>query len=95
MDAALLDGTCCVRLHTLLHVVAQCLKPVKLLANWKRTQQLPTLLGQQCWELLRPFARSFMQHHFEIHFVLELSRTALLGCRLASSLLIGRRKILS
>ena len=23
-----------------------------------RTQQLPTLLGQQCWELLRPFARS-------------------------------------
>ena len=21
----------------------------------KRTQQLPTLLGQQCWELLRPF----------------------------------------
>ena len=26
-------------------------------AMWKRTQQLPTLLGQQCWELLRPFAR--------------------------------------
>ena len=23
-----------------------------------RTQQLPTLLAQQCWELLRPFARS-------------------------------------
>ena len=24
-----------------------------------RTQQQPTLLGQQCWELLRPFACSF------------------------------------
>ena len=24
----------------------------------KRTQQLPILLAQQCWELLRPFARS-------------------------------------
>ena len=49
----LLDVTCCVRLHSLLHVVAQKLKPVKLLATCKRTQQLPTLLGQQCWELLR------------------------------------------
>ena len=29
----LLDVTCCVRLHTLLHVVAQSLKPVKLSAN--------------------------------------------------------------
>ena len=48
----LLDVTCCVRLHTLLHVVAQNLKPVKLLATCKRTRQLPTLLGQQCWELL-------------------------------------------
>ena len=25
-----------------------------------RTQQLPTLLAQQCWELLRPFARSLI-----------------------------------
>ena len=32
---------CCV----LLGVVAQCLKPVKLLAACKRTQQLPTLLA--------------------------------------------------
>ena len=42
----------------LLGVVAQSLKPVKLLAPWKRTQELPILLGQQCWELLRPFTRS-------------------------------------
>ena len=35
--STLLDVTCCVRLHTLLHVVAQSLKPVKLLS-----QQLPT-----------------------------------------------------
>ena len=42
--------TCCIPLHTLLHVrccvslgvVAQSLKPVKLLATYKRTQQLPT-----------------------------------------------------
>ena len=39
-DATLLDVTCCVRLHTLLDVVAQSLKPaVKLLS-----QQLPTYL---------------------------------------------------
>ena len=48
----LLDVACCVRLHTLLHVVAQSLKPVKLFS-----QQLPTFLlfrdrrsvAQQCW----------------------------------------------
>ena len=48
----LLDVTCCVRLHILLHVVAQSLKPVK-----RFSQQLPTFLlfrdrrsvGQQCW----------------------------------------------
>ena len=45
---------CCV----LLRVVEQSLKPVKLLATCKRTQQLPSLLGQPYWELLRPFAQS-------------------------------------
>ena len=59
MDPTLLDVTFCVRLHTLLHVVAQSLKPVKLLATRKRTQQLPILLGRQCWELLCPFVRRF------------------------------------
>ena len=125
----LLDVTCCVRLNTLLHVVACCcakFEPVKLFSQqlptflllcdrrsvaqqcwirlhgssnivgathahcaWiaktyglysshdalqvpnllgvvasvctplpTRRQQLPTLLAQQCWELLRPFARS-------------------------------------
>ena len=61
-DVTLLDVTCCVGLHTLLHdaaccsglsgVVAQSLKPVKLLS-----QQLPTFVlfcdrrsvAQQCW----------------------------------------------
>ena len=120
--------TCCVCLHTLLHVVAHSLKPVKLFSQqlptfllfcdrgsvaqqcwirlhsssnivgaanfhyaWftktygsypshdalqvltllgvvasdctplpTRMQQLPTLLAKQCWELLRPFARSLM-----------------------------------
>ena len=41
-------------------VSAQSLKSIKLLATCKRTQQLLTLLGQQCWKLLRPFARSSM-----------------------------------
>ena len=41
-----------------------------------RTQQLPTLLAQQCWELLRPFARSlkvatfFWRLIFRIHLTL-------------------------
>ena len=28
-----------------------------------RTQQLSTLLAEQCWELLRPFARSLSYYH--------------------------------
>ena len=38
---------------TLLGVVASVRRPLPI-----RTQQLPTLLVQQCWELLRLFARS-------------------------------------
>ena len=38
---------------TLLGVVASVCTPLPT-----RTQQLPSLLAQQCWELLRPFARS-------------------------------------
>ena len=48
----LLYVTFCVRLLTLLHVVAQTLKWVKLLASCKRMQQLPSMLGvvgQQCF----------------------------------------------
>ena len=37
----------------LLGVVASVCTPLPT-----RTQQLPTLLAQQCWELLRPFVRS-------------------------------------
>ena len=37
----------------LLGVVASVCTPLPT-----RTQQLPTLLAQQCWEFLRPFARS-------------------------------------
>ena len=47
-------------MYTLLEVVVQSLKLVKILATQKPMQQFPTLLGQQCWELLRPFARSFV-----------------------------------
>ena len=47
-DATLFDVICCVHLQPrrmLLRVVAQSLKPVKLLATCKRTQQLPVMLG--------------------------------------------------
>ena len=40
---------------TLLGVVASVCTPLP-----RRTQQLPTLLAQQCWELLRPFVRSLV-----------------------------------
>ena len=58
----LLDGTYCVRLLTLLHLVACCweflrsLKSVKLLATWK-----PNIVGQQLLGVvgLRLFGRSF------------------------------------
>ena len=49
---------CCV----LLGVVAQSLKPFKLLSTWKWTQQLPTMLGvvgQPC--CVRVFVRGFIQ----------------------------------
>ena len=45
---------CCM----LLGVVAQSLKPIKLLATCKRTQQLPTML--------RPFARGFMVNSYSV-----------------------------
>ena len=38
------------KLHT--KIIVEFLK-----ATCKRTQQLPKLLGKQCWELLRPFRR--------------------------------------
>ena len=54
-DATLLDVTCCVRLHTLLHVVACCMFLGVVASVYTplptRTQQVPTLLDQQCWEL--------------------------------------------
>ena len=39
---------------TLLGVFASVYTPLPT-----RTQQVPTLLAQQCWEVMRPFARSF------------------------------------
>ena len=42
---------------TMLGVVASVCTPLPT-----RTQQLPTLLAQQCWELLHPFARSLTTH---------------------------------
>ena len=65
-DATLLDGTCCVRLHTLLHVVKQSLKTVNLLSTCKRTQQLPTML--------RPLARGFKRCETKIRERLRRQR---------------------
>ena len=55
---------------TLLGVVASVWTPLPT-----RTQQLPTLLAQQCWELLRLFARSLTSDPslFHLHFT-ELFR---------------------
>ena len=55
LHVASVSTPCCM----LLGVVAQSLKLVKLLATSKRTQHLPEVWGQQCWELSHPFARSF------------------------------------
>ena len=58
------------RVPTLLGAVASVCTPLP-----RRTQQLTTLLAQQCWELLRPFARClkvnqislFMQDSFSMN----------------------------
>ena len=85
-DETLLDVTCCVRLHTLLFacccvllgVVAKSLKQAKLLAMCKGTQHLLTLLGELCWELLSPFARTFKEFNgyprFSLYEVLANER---------------------
>ena len=52
----------CLLCYMLLRVVESCcakFETGQTLSYVQRTQQLPTLLAQQCWELLRPFARSF------------------------------------
>ena len=46
----------------LLRVVAQCLKPVKLLCYLQTDTTTPNIVGQQCWELLRPLAGSIRQY---------------------------------
>ena len=57
--STLLDVTCCVRLHTLLHVVACCCGKFEAGQTFQPTTPnisfVPwsTLLRQQCWELLR------------------------------------------
>ena len=67
----LLDVTCCVRLHILLHVVAQSLKPVKLFS-----QQLPTFLlfrdrrgvAQQCWIRLHSSSNTWFTKAYGLFF---------------------------
>ena len=43
----------------MLHVASVCTPCCMLLGVVAQTQQLQTLLGQQCWKLLRLFAGSF------------------------------------
>ena len=52
---------------TLLEVVASVCTPLPT-----HTQQLPTLLRQQCWELLRPFARSLKAWNCKLYSKLSL-----------------------
>ena len=63
-DATLLDVTCCVRLHAcclLLRDLRSTSCCIRLHTTATRTQQHATLLAPQCWEFLRPFARSLKQ----------------------------------
>ena len=57
---------CC---YLLSGVVAQILKPGKLLATCKRTQQIPTMLDQHCWEL---FGLVRQQCCVRLHWALHL-----------------------
>ena len=56
----LLDITCCVRLHT--HpVVGSCrtkFETGQTFIDVQTDATTPNMLGQQCWEFVRPFARS-------------------------------------
>ena len=76
---------------TLLGVVASVCTPLPT-----RTQQLPTLLRQQCWELLRPFARSLtscVRLHTLLHVVAQnLKPVKLLGQQLPTFLLFCDRR---
>ena len=60
-----LDVTCCVRLQTLLHVVAFCWELLRKGWTGQTFSHLQTdatthnIAGPTCWELLRPFAQSF------------------------------------
>ena len=72
--ATLLDVTCCVRLHSLLHVVGCCC--VLSRKVWNRSNfsannsqhffcsVMTATMAQQCWEFLRPFARSLKKLAF-------------------------------
>ena len=81
-----LVACCCV----LSGVVAQSLKPVKRLAPYKWTYQLSTLLGQQCWELLRSFARSLTRSPEGVHTNKTDNQTAFLERILSRKDIRGR-----
>ena len=51
-NSTLLDVTRCIRLHTLLHVVACCWELICKVWNRSNVQK-------QCWKFLRPFAPNF------------------------------------
>ena len=55
-DRRSLAQQCWIRLHSSSNILGDVASVCTPLPT--RTQQLPTLLAQQCWELLRPFARS-------------------------------------
>ena len=54
----LLDVTCCVCLHTLLHVVGCCCETGHTFSPVQTDATLLANNSQHCWKLLRPFARS-------------------------------------
>ena len=62
MDGTLLDVTCCVHLHTLLHVVGSCcakFETGQTFSNVQTDATTPNNVGS-CWPtILSPFAQGF------------------------------------
>ena len=73
-DRRSLAQQCWIRLHSSSNIVGAtrahyaCSTKTYGLNPSQDALQVPTLLAQQCWELLRPFARSLKEHEAEIFF---------------------------
>ena len=68
-DATLLDVTCCICLHTLLHDVACCWELLCVVVQSLKPFQLLAPCKWMYWELMRPFAHSLKAMSTACHSV--------------------------